>query len=123
MLEGFVSDKKDTHDTVGTSTRTNGAFVNSTVSVVGTIRIGSDMIFDGTVEGEVIAEGVLTIGEQAKIKGAIRTDFILSAEIIVIALGTVADAPFVTRLGVLCSIAAVMNNQLLISNASAFWAP
>lgn len=46
--------------------------------------------------------------ERDKIKGAVRTDFILSAEIIVISLGTVASAPFVTRLGVLCGIAAVM---------------
>lgn len=46
--------------------------------------------------------------EQQKIKGAIRTDFILSAEIIVIALGTVADADLVTRLGVLVAISALM---------------
>ncbi|MDR6106428.1 putative DNA repair protein MutK [Acinetobacter baylyi] len=32
--------------------------------------------------------------EKDKIKGAIRTDFILSAEIVVISLGTVATAPF-----------------------------
>ena len=37
--------------------------------------------------------------EKDKIKGAIRTDFILSAEIIVITLGTVAGAPFGTRRG------------------------
>lgn len=46
--------------------------------------------------------------EKDKIKGAIRTDFILSAEIIVIALGTVAAEPFMTRLGVLVSIAALV---------------
>lgn len=46
--------------------------------------------------------------EKQKIKGAIRTDFILSAEIIVITLGTVADAGFGTRVGVLISIAALM---------------
>jgi predicted DNA repair protein MutK len=46
--------------------------------------------------------------EQDKIRGAVRTDFILSAEIVTIALGTVATAPFVTRLGVLIGIAAVM---------------
>lgn len=43
--------------------------------------------------------------ERDKIKGAIRTDFILSAEIIAIALGTVATAPFATRAGVLVFIA------------------
>lgn len=46
--------------------------------------------------------------EQAKIRGAIRTDFVLSAEIIVIALGTVATAPLGHRLLVLCAIAAIM---------------
>ena len=46
--------------------------------------------------------------ERAKIKGAVRTDFILSAEIVVIALGTVAEAPLATRVGVLVGIAALM---------------
>ncbi len=46
--------------------------------------------------------------EKDKIKGAIRTDFILSAEIIVITLGTVAGAAFGTRLTVLVGIALLM---------------
>ena len=46
--------------------------------------------------------------EKERIKGAIRTDFILSAEIIVISLGTVANASFGTRVGVLVSIALLM---------------
>jgi hypothetical protein len=46
--------------------------------------------------------------EKDKIKGAIRTDFILSAEIIVIALGTVAAASFGTRVTVLVGIALLM---------------
>lgn len=46
--------------------------------------------------------------EKSRIKGAVRTDFILSAEIIVIALGIVADVPFVTRLTVLVTIAVLM---------------
>ncbi|UDM52602.1 DUF808 domain-containing protein [Cupriavidus sp. MP-37] len=46
--------------------------------------------------------------EKEKIKGAVRTDFILSAEIIVISLGTVASAPFGQRLAVLCAIAVIM---------------
>lgn len=43
--------------------------------------------------------------EKEKIKGAIRTDFILSAEIIVIALGTVANEEFLYRALVVSSIA------------------
>jgi uncharacterized protein len=46
--------------------------------------------------------------EKEKIKGAVRTDFILSAEIIVISLGTVAAAPLMTRVSVLTSIALLM---------------
>ncbi len=46
--------------------------------------------------------------ERAKIKGAIRTDFVLSAEIIAITLGTVAAAPFGTRVAVLVGIALLM---------------
>ena len=46
--------------------------------------------------------------EKAKIRGAIRTDFVLSAEIIVIALGIVAGAAFGTQVAVLAGIAALM---------------
>ena len=46
--------------------------------------------------------------EKEKIKGAVRTDFILSAEIIAITLGTVAAAPFVTRIAVLSGVALLM---------------
>ncbi|PRA27287.1 DUF808 domain-containing protein [Pseudomonas poae] len=46
--------------------------------------------------------------EKDKIKGAIRTDFILSAEIIAITLGTVADAPLIQQVIVLSGIAIVM---------------
>jgi len=46
--------------------------------------------------------------ERDKIRGAIRTDFILSAEIIIIALGTVADRSLEIQIGVLTGIAALM---------------
>lgn len=46
--------------------------------------------------------------ERQKIAGAIRTDFVLSAELVVIALGTVAEATWLVRLGVLCGIALAM---------------
>jgi len=50
----------------------------------------------------------LVVLEKDKIKGAIRTDFILSAEIIVITLGTVAAASFGKQVAVLAGIALVM---------------
>ena len=46
--------------------------------------------------------------EQDKIKGAVRTDFILSAEIIVITLGTVTAASFGMQVAVLAGIAVLM---------------
>ena len=46
--------------------------------------------------------------EKDKVKGAIRTDFVLSAEIIAITLGTVAAQPFMSQLAVLSGIAVIM---------------
>jgi len=46
--------------------------------------------------------------ERDKIRGAVRTDFILSAEIIVITLGTVAAASFGLQVAVLAGIAILM---------------
>ncbi|WP_229007856.1 DUF808 domain-containing protein [Methylophilus sp. Leaf408] len=46
--------------------------------------------------------------EKEKIKGAVRTDFILSAEIIVISLGVVAEAALTQRIVVLSIIAVLM---------------
>jgi uncharacterized protein len=46
--------------------------------------------------------------EREKVKGAIRTDFVLSAEIVTIALGTVATAPFGTRVAVLSGLSLLM---------------
>ncbi|MFE8597744.1 DUF808 domain-containing protein [Archangium violaceum] len=46
--------------------------------------------------------------EKEKIKGAVRTDFILSAEIIVISLGVMAAAPFLTQVVALVGVALLM---------------
>jgi uncharacterized protein len=46
--------------------------------------------------------------EQEKIKGAIRTDFVLSAEIIVITLGSVANAEFMTQVAAVVLVALLM---------------
>jgi predicted DNA repair protein MutK len=46
--------------------------------------------------------------EKEKIQGAVRTDFVLSAEIIAITLGTVAAAPFATQVAVLTGVALIM---------------
>jgi predicted DNA repair protein MutK len=51
-------------------------------------------------EGEVVA-----VDEDKVVTGAIRTDFILSAEIMVIALNEVEDEPFLARLIILAIVA------------------
>jgi uncharacterized protein len=56
-------------------------------------------------EAMVNAQVDMCAFEKDKIRGAIRTDFILSAEIIVIALGTVAGQDFLTRVAVMVAIA------------------
>ncbi|MFZ2294256.1 MAG: DUF808 domain-containing protein [Polaromonas sp.] len=53
------------------------------------------------------AVDLLTV-EKTKVRGAIRTDFILSAEIVAISLGTVQSSPFATQLLVLSGIALTM---------------
>ena len=64
----------------------------------------------GAVEAVELAGATIDLPtlEAEKIKGAIRTDFVLSAEIVVIALGTVADAPFATQVAVLSGIGLIM---------------
>jgi predicted DNA repair protein MutK len=63
---------------------------------------------------EALAHSAVTDGpdpvavERERIAGAIRTDFILSAEIIVITLGVVAGKPFITQLAVLAAISLAM---------------
>ncbi len=51
------------------------------------------------------AERVEEVSEQSVVSGAVRTDFILSAEIMVIALNEVSDEPFVTRALILVAVA------------------
>jgi hypothetical protein len=54
----------------------------------------------------VVADPTLDLAafERDRIRGAVRTDFVLSAEIVAITLGTVAGAPWPTQLGVLVAV-------------------
>ncbi len=58
--------------------------------------------------GEAAAPEEEAFDETSKIRGAIRTDFILSAEIIILALGVVQDSPLPVKIGALCAIAVGM---------------
>jgi cytoskeletal protein CcmA (bactofilin family) len=43
------------------------------VEIKGTIKFQADMTIDGKVEGEITSPGTLTIGENAEIRGEIKT--------------------------------------------------
>jgi len=63
---------------------------------------------DETLQALSNPEVDLVAFEKEKIQGAIRTDFILSAEIIVIALGSVQDAAFMSQVAVVAGISLIM---------------
>ena len=58
------------------------------------------------LEEDITEEQVLAL-EKQKIKSAITTDFILSVEIVIIALGTVVNEPLVTQIAVVSVIALI----------------
>jgi cytoskeletal protein CcmA (bactofilin family) len=43
------------------------------VEIKGSIKFTNDLTIDGKVEGEIISQGVLTVGENAEIRGEIKT--------------------------------------------------
>lgn len=69
---------------------------------------GGDAAAEREARAQALDAADLPGYEREKVKGAVRTDFILSAEIIVIALGTVAGAPLQKQLAVLVSVALAM---------------
>lgn len=47
--------------------------LSSDVEIKGSIKFSHDLIIDGKIEGEVTSDGSLTVGENALIKGEIKT--------------------------------------------------
>ena len=70
---------------------------------------GKDAAHEESLAQSVVADGIEPVAvERERIAGAIRTDFILSAEIIVITLGVVAGKPLAAQLAVLAAISIAM---------------
>lgn len=69
---------------------------------------GAEKIIESIADGSHATEQPDGRTEAARILGAVRTDFILSAEIIVIALGTVSAAPLALRVSVLAAVGLLM---------------
>jgi len=51
--------------------------LSSDVEIKGSIKFQKELLIDGKVEGEINSEGVLTIGENADIRGEIKTKSIV----------------------------------------------
>jgi len=49
--------------------------LSSDVEIKGKVNFTNDLVVDGRIEGEVISDGSLTIGENARIKAEIKTRF------------------------------------------------
>ena len=47
------------------------------VEIKGKVRFKNDLIVDGKIEGEIVSDGSLTIGENAKIKAEIKTSSVV----------------------------------------------
>ena len=47
--------------------------LSSDVEIKGSIKFQNELIIDGKIEGEIISTGVLTVGENAEIRGEIKT--------------------------------------------------
>jgi cytoskeletal protein CcmA (bactofilin family) len=47
--------------------------LSADVEIKGSIRFQSELTIDGKVEGEINSNGILTVGENAEIKGEIKT--------------------------------------------------
>jgi cytoskeletal protein CcmA (bactofilin family) len=52
---------------------TNKNVLSADVEIKGSIKFQNDMLIDGKVEGEILSPGTLTIGENAEIRGEIKT--------------------------------------------------
>jgi len=47
--------------------------LSSDVEIKGSIKFANDLIIDGKVEGEILSPGVLIVGENAEVRGEIKT--------------------------------------------------
>jgi cytoskeletal protein CcmA (bactofilin family) len=60
-------------DDLGNSSPAGKCTLSSGVKIKGSIRFQKDLLIDGKVQGEINSDGALTIGENAHIRGEIKT--------------------------------------------------
>jgi len=47
--------------------------LSSDVEIKGSIKFQNELIIDGKIEGEIVSTGILTVGENAEVRGEIKT--------------------------------------------------
>jgi cytoskeletal protein CcmA (bactofilin family) len=52
---------------------TSKNILSSDVEIKGSLKFSNDLVIDGKIEGEINSDGSLTVGENARVKGEIRT--------------------------------------------------
>jgi cytoskeletal protein CcmA (bactofilin family) len=52
---------------------TSKNILSSDVEIKGSLKFQNELTIDGKIEGEIVSTGVLTVGENAEIKGEIKT--------------------------------------------------
>jgi len=55
------------------TTSGNKNVLASDVEIKGTIKFQNELIFDGKIEGEIISDGILTLGKNADVNGEVKT--------------------------------------------------
>jgi cytoskeletal protein CcmA (bactofilin family) len=55
------------------NTPNNRNLLSADVEIKGSIKFTNDLTIDGKVEGEITSQGTLTVGENAEIRGEIKT--------------------------------------------------
>lgn len=66
-----------TSDHIQRAQNTTRNVLNSDVEVKGKLRFTDDLLIDGTVEGEIQSEGILSVGQNAVIKAEISTKSVI----------------------------------------------
>lgn len=51
--------------------------LSNDVTIVGSLKFTNDLVVDGNIDGEIISDGKLTVGDNAKIKGEIKTQSVI----------------------------------------------
>ena len=55
------------------SSHAGKCILSSDVKIKGSIRFQKELVIDGKIQGQIISDGVLTIGENADVRGEIKT--------------------------------------------------